>query len=242
MPMVDDVEVEVLPDRSAARSKTLYEILEVSPTASLEVVKAAYTALSEAAPSGPLNARALAARVAELDEAYRVLSNPFRRERYNQKLDEASALEAETAASETTTRTCWRCREGIDPLGRYCSTCHWLVCEACRACGCQNADWLKQRPTRPVRLPTTAKALIAAAALLVGSSLGAVAAAQTGRPLIPLEVTAIVRCEVPAASTPAVTTATLPPGTNPAGLTPGTTRLSLAEAFIAAARALIPAR
>jgi hypothetical protein len=158
MAVVQDVGTTSSQDKPASRTRTLYEILEVSPTASAEVIRAAYTALSEAAPSGPLVARALAARIAELDEAYRVLGNPFRRARYDEKLAQGLGNDAEASEAEPVKRSCWRCQTPIDPLGRYCSTCHWLVCETCRGCGCQNPDWLQQRPTRPVRWPAMVQA------------------------------------------------------------------------------------
>jgi len=61
--------------------KTLYSILEVAPSASIETIEAAYRALSEklAGPSGEL----IEARRKAVQEAYKTLSEPTQRARYD---------------------------------------------------------------------------------------------------------------------------------------------------------------
>ncbi|MDI6689543.1 MAG: DnaJ domain-containing protein [Actinomycetota bacterium] len=71
------------------RSRDYYEILEVHPSASPEVIEKAYKALSmkyhpDKQPSE--KKRWATRRMQELNEAYRVLSDPLKRRVYDSKL------------------------------------------------------------------------------------------------------------------------------------------------------------
>jgi hypothetical protein len=66
--------------------KSLYEVLEVSPSASAEVIRAAYRALMEKyhPDKNPEHRRALAEEIScRLNHAYTVLSNSQKRRMYN---------------------------------------------------------------------------------------------------------------------------------------------------------------
>ncbi|MDO9197388.1 J domain-containing protein [Rhodoferax sp.] len=66
---------------------TLYEILEVSPHASASVVKAAYRCLAQCNhPDKNAGADAASQRLARINHAYSVLSDPDKRRRYDQMM------------------------------------------------------------------------------------------------------------------------------------------------------------
>ena len=72
------------------KEKTLYEILQVAPEASLEVIKGAYRALLKNAGQHPdLGGKSEAAQA--INEAYAILSNPETRKEYNNTLAMGSA-------------------------------------------------------------------------------------------------------------------------------------------------------
>ena len=66
----------------------LYEILEVSPKASAEVIRAAYKSLMQRAhPDKSPMAAAMAERAAQIVQAYELLSDPIRRAEYDLELN-----------------------------------------------------------------------------------------------------------------------------------------------------------
>jgi curved DNA-binding protein CbpA len=73
-------------------TKNLYDILEVSPTASQEMIRAAWTMLMKRHHpdmGGPNNERAY-----EINEAYQVLSDPAKRAAYDQQLAAQAEIES----------------------------------------------------------------------------------------------------------------------------------------------------
>lgn len=67
---------------------TLYDALEVSPRASALVIKAAYRCLAQTHhPDKNAGSAAASARLAQLNHAYAVLSDPAQRRRYDQTLE-----------------------------------------------------------------------------------------------------------------------------------------------------------
>jgi DnaJ-like protein/SH3 domain-containing protein len=139
-----------LPD--AAEQSTLYDLLQVAPSAVPGVVRAAYHALAQtyhpdrnADPAAPDTMR-------RLNEAYELLGDSRRRKMYDLKLRSTRRLHQAASAHGIRRRTtCWRCGESVDPLVPYCGICHWLVCPSCRACGCEHPDW--RRRSVPSRRP-----------------------------------------------------------------------------------------
>lgn len=66
---------------------TLYETLEVSPHASALVIKAAYRCLAQCNhPDKNAGAEAASHRLARINQAYSVLSDPDKRRRYDQTM------------------------------------------------------------------------------------------------------------------------------------------------------------
>jgi curved DNA-binding protein CbpA len=80
----------------------LYELLEISPRASQDVVQAAYRALVRNFHPDRNESVQAAQRIRELNEAYRVLSDPEGRARYD--LDRARRRRHERIAQSDTTR------------------------------------------------------------------------------------------------------------------------------------------
>src|SRR5215213_4239673 len=75
--------------------KDYYKILEVEPTATMEQIKAQYLFLTHAwhpdkFPNADLKAKA-EERIKEVNEAYRVLGDPSKRERYDAALHPGSS-------------------------------------------------------------------------------------------------------------------------------------------------------
>jgi curved DNA-binding protein CbpA len=76
-----------LRQKNPMRNAFLYEILEVSPTARAAVIKAAYRCLvlqyhPDRNPGDP----GAGARMSLINRAYAVLSDPFKRSQYDQKM------------------------------------------------------------------------------------------------------------------------------------------------------------
>ena len=66
---------------------TLYDLLEVSPYASLRVIRAAYRCLAQTShPDKHAGAPDAVAQQSRFNEAYAVLSDPIRRQRYDQSI------------------------------------------------------------------------------------------------------------------------------------------------------------
>ena len=66
---------------------TLYELLEVSPHSSVQVIRAAYRCLTQSNhPDKNPGAAAAIERQAQLNHAYAVLSDPRKRRRYDQTM------------------------------------------------------------------------------------------------------------------------------------------------------------
>ena len=66
---------------------TLYDLLEVSPYASLRVIRAAYRCLAQYShPDKHAGAPEAVAQQSRFNEAYAVLSDPIRRQRYDQSI------------------------------------------------------------------------------------------------------------------------------------------------------------
>ena len=75
---------------------TLYEILEVSPHANAQVIRAAYRCLAQSNhPDKNCGSAAASARQAQLNLAYAVLSDVRRRLRYDQRLRAQQASDIE---------------------------------------------------------------------------------------------------------------------------------------------------
>ena len=67
--------------------RTLYDVLEVSQQASLIVVKAAYRSLAQSLhPDKNSGTEAAGDRLAEINDAYSILSDPAKRLRYDRTL------------------------------------------------------------------------------------------------------------------------------------------------------------
>ena len=66
---------------------TLYDLLEVSPRASTQVIRAAYRCLAQTAhPDKHLGDSAASERQAQMNVAYAVLSDPVRRQLYDRSM------------------------------------------------------------------------------------------------------------------------------------------------------------
>jgi DnaJ-class molecular chaperone len=66
---------------------TLYDLLEVSPYASARVIRAAYRCLAQCShPDKHAGALEAMAQQSRFNDAYAVLSDPVRRERYDQSI------------------------------------------------------------------------------------------------------------------------------------------------------------
>jgi DnaJ-class molecular chaperone len=66
---------------------TLYDLLEVSPYASVRVIRAAYRCLAQCShPDKHAGALEAMAQQSRFNDAYAVLSDPVRRERYDQSI------------------------------------------------------------------------------------------------------------------------------------------------------------
>ncbi len=67
-------------------SNTLYDILEVSPNASLQIIRSAYRTLSQQYHPDKNSGAQTATLMAEINRAYMVLSDPLKRKEYDVSL------------------------------------------------------------------------------------------------------------------------------------------------------------
>src|SRR3954468_6064628 len=67
-------------------SNTLYDILEVSPNASLQIIRSAYRTLSQQYHPDKNSGAQTAPLMAEINRAYMVLSDPLKRKEYDVSL------------------------------------------------------------------------------------------------------------------------------------------------------------
>src|SRR4051812_14385248 len=67
-------------------SNTLYDILEVSPNASLQIIRSAYRTLSQQYHPDKNSGAETATLMAEINRAYMVLSDPLKRKEYDVSL------------------------------------------------------------------------------------------------------------------------------------------------------------
>src|SRR3954469_19284825 len=67
-------------------SNTLYDILEVSPNASLQIIRSAYRTLSQQYHPDKNSGVQTATLMAEINRAYMVLSDPLKRKEYDVSL------------------------------------------------------------------------------------------------------------------------------------------------------------
>ena len=81
-----------------------YDILEISPTASDEVIKAAYKALVKRYHPDSMTSGNQSKTMAQINEAYETLSDAVKREKYDQQLKMVSATQ-ETYAYQEPSRT-----------------------------------------------------------------------------------------------------------------------------------------
>lgn len=66
---------------------TLYDILEISPKACPQVIRAAYRSLAQCNhPDKQAGSDAASERQARINQAYSILSDPVRRQRYDQEI------------------------------------------------------------------------------------------------------------------------------------------------------------
>lgn len=124
-------------------ANTWYDVLEVSPRAGEAVIQAAYRALARAShPDQNRGARA-AERMRELNLARDILLDPRRRAIYDLNIGQQRTVKL-TDGNGTSVRrahTCWQCDRTLSAYVAYCGRCRWLVCEACKSCGCTHPDW-----------------------------------------------------------------------------------------------------
>ena len=143
--------------RSAAKEiarrsgrRTHYDVLQVSQQADEVVVQAAYRALARANHPDHNGTDEAAERMRELNEAYEVLNNPRQRATYDLGLNQertTTTVEADPVGKVRRRTTCWRCHDPLEgAFGRYCGDCHWILCEACSACGCERGAFSLGRP------------------------------------------------------------------------------------------------
>src|SRR5215218_5667836 len=79
------------PDRTAM-SNTLYDILEVSPNASLKIIRSAYRTLCQQYHPDKNAGAQTVALMAEINRAYLVLSDPLKRKAYDVSLTQDPEL------------------------------------------------------------------------------------------------------------------------------------------------------
>lgn len=93
--------------------RTLYDVLEVSPRASPGVIKAAYRSLAQVMhPDKNMGLPASVARLAELNTAYAMLSDPAHRARYDRSLGQAANHPERRSAVPSGPRGIGRCSPG----------------------------------------------------------------------------------------------------------------------------------
>lgn len=98
---------------------TLYEILEVSPHASAQVIRAAYRCLAQSNhPDKNCGSAAASARQAQINLAYDVLSDHLKRQRYDQRLGAQQPFELERRGAEWAPRTHGKLAADAPPVSR----------------------------------------------------------------------------------------------------------------------------
>ena len=98
---------------------TLYELLEVSPHASAQVIRAAYRCLAQSNhPDKNCGSATASARQAQINLAYSVLSDPIQRQRYDQRLGAQQASEIERRGGELTPRAHAKAPADAPPVSR----------------------------------------------------------------------------------------------------------------------------
>ncbi len=98
---------------------TLYEILELSPHASAQVIRAAYRCLAQSNhPDKNCGSAAASARQAQINLAYGILSDPLKRLRYDQRLGSPQDSGAERRGKEQATPAHAKARDGAPPVSR----------------------------------------------------------------------------------------------------------------------------
>ena len=122
--------------------RTFYDVLQISPQADEVVVQAAFRALARFYHPD-LNADDDAAeQMRDLNKAYGVLSSARQRAVYDLSLSQECGAPPPTTDEHGKIKrrtACWRCHDPLEgAFGRYCGDCHWIVCEVCRGCGCDN--------------------------------------------------------------------------------------------------------
>ncbi len=101
------------------REVTLYEILEVSPHASAQVIRAAYRCLAQLHhPDKNSGSEAASERLAQINFAYGVLSDARKRWRYDQRLGTPQGTPAERRGSDLATPAHSKARDGSPPVSR----------------------------------------------------------------------------------------------------------------------------
>jgi curved DNA-binding protein CbpA len=85
--------------RAARRQPNPYEVLQVSPGASPEVIRAAYHALARAYHPDVARSRHSTGRMQQLNAAYAALSDPVRRAQYAAQYRQAERLPSRQSAS-----------------------------------------------------------------------------------------------------------------------------------------------
>lgn len=136
-------------------ASTWYDVLEISPRASKPVIQAAYRVLARATHPDRNRGASAAERMRELNCARDILLDPRRRAIYDLNIGQQRAVKL-TDGSGTSVRrahTCWQCDQSLSAYAAYCGRCRWLVCEACRSCGCTHPDWKAPSDQASDRLP-----------------------------------------------------------------------------------------
>ena len=98
---------------------TLYEILEVSPHASAQVIRAAYRCLAQLHhPDKNPGSEAAIECQAQINFAYGVLSDPRKRRRYDQRIGAQQASDVERRGKDQATPAHTKAMDGVPPVSR----------------------------------------------------------------------------------------------------------------------------
>jgi DnaJ-class molecular chaperone len=101
------------------REVTLYEILEVSPHASAQVIRAAYRCLAQCNhPDKNPGSAAASERQAQINFAYGVLSDPSKRRRYDQRMGAQQESDIERRGSDLATPAHSKAVDDAPPVSR----------------------------------------------------------------------------------------------------------------------------
>lgn len=101
------------------REVTLYEILEVSPHASAQVIRAAYRCLAQCNhPDKNPGSEAASERQAQINFAYGVLSDARKRRRYDQRMGTQQASDIERRGTEQATPAHSKAVKDAPPVSR----------------------------------------------------------------------------------------------------------------------------